>query len=435
MQSRSRDVELTTLSLLDRPAPDVLGELVRVVHASTGALGVRFNVLSSSHQYTLVDIDGADGVVELSESMCVRVIDSPQRTHAVTDARLDDRFRDHDIVRSGEIIGYAASLMVTSTGTPIGTLCIFEPEPREWDERVLATLEAVASTAVRAIEADRAQQSTHERLARMVRDSRELRRSNEHLSAFAGQVSHDLRGPLSAVSLGLELLDEQLSSMSVVPRDLSDDGTEQVSTEMLQSLVRSTRGGASRALHAINGLLEYSSAGAELRRQPVDVARLVDDTLVDLATRRGTTTVVVDELPVVQADPVQLRAVMQNLIGNAFKHGAGARGSVVVDAVRAGSGVVRLRVHDSGEGVPPESRDEIFGRGMRGADAVSAGLEGMGLGLDTCRRVMENHGGRIGVETSERMGGACFWVELPVARAIPSPACASSSPRISSPAP
>lgn len=425
MQARSRDVELTALSLLDHPAPDIVGELLKVVRAATGAPVARFNVLSSKYQYTLVDSEGGDDVVDVNESLCLRVVSSSQRTHAVPDARLDERFAHLGFVTRGEVVGYAASQLVTSNGTPIGTVCVFGSEPSEWDERALATLEAVAAIAVQVIEADRAHKSMHEALSRLVRDRRELNQVNEQLSSFAGQIGADLTAPLASVTLGLSLLEEQLV-------DLGDG--EQLPREALLSLVRSARGGAARAVSTTQALTEYSTAAEELRRRPVEVAQLVDETLIELSSRRGGTTVVVDELPVVQADPAQLRAVIANLIGNAFKHAARPGGCVVIDAVRA-PGVVRLRVHDSGNGVPVEAREEIFGRGVRGADAVAEGREGMGIGLDTCRRVVLNHGGRIGVDTSDRMGGACFWVELPQARALPSPTCESSSPQTSSPAP
>lgn len=398
---RARDVELTSLALLDRPLPDVMSELLEVARVACGAQGARFNVLSSQHQHVLLDADGAEGVVPKEQTLCLRVVDSPERTHLVPDARADERFADLPFVTSGAVVGYAASQLVTERGIPIGTLCVFDAEPHRWDERARRTLEQLARTASRVLEAERSRESVAETLTRAVRDSDELQRSNMHLAAFAGQVSHDLLAPLSAVSLALELVEEQLDE---------DDADPVVA----RGLVGTAVGAARRAQTTVGGLLEFAGLGARLRREPVDAGGLVDEALVDLSARRGTTTVVVEELPPLLGDPVQLRAVVQNLLANAFTHADRPGGCVLVDGEHLGR-VVRLQVHDSGPGVPPELRERIFARGQRGDDARSASVAGHGIGLDTCRRIAASHGGRVGVETSERLGGACFWLELPAA--------------------
>ncbi len=398
---RARDVELTSLALLDRPPPSVMAELLEVARVACGASGARFNVLSSQHQHVLLDADGAEGVVPKEQAPCLRVIDSAQRTHLVPDAREDERFADLAFVTSGAIVGYASSQLVTSRGITIGTLCVFDAEPQQWDERARLTLERLAETASRVLEAERARESMAESLTRVVRDSDELQRSNMHLAAFAGQVSHDLLAPLSAVSLALELVDEQLE----------EDETD---AAVVRGLVGSAVGAARRAQATVGGLLEFAGLGGRLRREPVDGAGLVDEVLVDLSARRGATTVVVDAVPPLLGDPVQLRAVVQNLLANAFTHADRPGVCVLVDGEHLGE-VVRVRVHDSGPGVPPELRERIFARGARGDAARSESVAGHGIGLDTCRRIAASHGGRVGVETSQRLGGACFWLELPAA--------------------
>lgn len=400
---RARDVELTSLAVLDRPVPSVMAELLEVARVACGASGARFNLLSSQHQHVLLDADGAEGVVPKEQALCLRVVDSPQRTHLVPDAREDERFADLDFVTSGSIVGYAASQLVTARGIAIGTLCVFDTEPQPWDDRARRTLEQLAQTASRVLEAERVRESMAESLTRVVRDSDELQRSNMHLAAFAGQVSHDLLAPLSAVSLALELVEEQL-----------DEDEDETDPAVVRALVGTAVGAARRAQATVGGLLEFAGLGGRLRREPVDVAALVDEALVDLSARRGATTVVVDELPVLVGDPVQLRAVVQNLLANAFTHADRPGGCVLVDGEHLGE-VVRLRVHDSGPGVPPELRERIFARGARGDAARSEAVAGHGIGLDTCRRIAASHGGRVGVDTSERLGGACFWIELPAA--------------------
>lgn len=378
-----------------------MSELLQVARVACGASGARFNLLSSQHQHVLLDADGAEGVIAKEQSLCLRVVESTERTHLVSDAREDERFAHLDFVTSGAVVGYAASQLVTERGLPIGTLCVFDDKPLQWDERTRRTLEQLARTASRVLEAERARDAMAETLTRAVRDSDELQRSNMHLAAFAGQVSHDLLAPLSAVSLALDLVEEQLDEGDADPA-------------VLRGFVGTAVGAARRAQTTVSGLLEFAGLGGRLRREPVEAKGLVDAALVDLSARRGKTLVVVEELPLLLGDPVQLRAVVQNLLANAFTHADRPGGCVLVDGERRDE-VVRLRVHDTGPGVPPELREHIFARGVRGDDARSSAVAGHGIGLDTCRRIAASHGGRVGVETSERLGGACFWLELPAA--------------------
>lgn len=125
-------------------------------------------------------------------------------------------------------------------------------------------------------------------------------------------------------------------------------------------------------------------------------------------------TVDVDQLPVVQGDATLLGALAQNLLANAVKFASadGARPRVEVRAERI-SGGWRVTVDDDGPGVPVEERERVFGLMQRGDRAdVEASVDGLGIGLSTCRRIVQAHGGRIGIEDSA-LGGASVWVLLP----------------------
>jgi signal transduction histidine kinase len=166
----------------------------------------------------------------------------------------------------------------------------------------------------------------------------------------------------------------------------------------------------------ISGLMDFAVLGGTLHPVRLDLHTVVADVLQDLSMRRGRAEVVVGDLPKVWADDVQIRAVVQNLVANALKYaGHVDHPRIRIDALVA-HGRARITVSDNGPGVPVDQREEIFELLVRGSDAVRSDVDGLGIGLATCRRILAAHQGALGVEESAE-GGAEFWFELPVADA------------------
>jgi signal transduction histidine kinase len=116
-------------------------------------------------------------------------------------------------------------------------------------------------------------------------------------------------------------------------------------------------------------------------------------------------------LPYVLADPELLRHVIDNLVGNALKYThPGAAAHVDVSAQVLPGGAVRVEVADDGIGIPEVDRPRVFDAFHRSSN--SRGHQGTGLGLTICQRIVERHGGHIGVE-EQPGGGSSFWFVLP----------------------
>jgi signal transduction histidine kinase len=123
------------------------------------------------------------------------------------------------------------------------------------------------------------------------------------------------------------------------------------------------------------------------------------------------------ELPAILGDPVALRQVLENLVGNAAKHGSDGHGWIGVFASAAGGPerpAVEIRVADRGAGIPQEERERIFDPFYRGRRAIAEQVHGTGLGLSLVRRIVEAHGGNIRVE-SDPGKGTEFIVRIPAA--------------------
>ncbi|KAA6432841.1 GAF domain-containing sensor histidine kinase [Agrococcus sediminis] len=367
--------------VLSTPAGSDLEALVELAATICGVPTAVINIIDEEHQHQVASIGFEPGVCAREDSMCNAVLEHPEPV-VVRDAREDARFRESPFV-TGDIASvrfYASSPLRTPDGVAIGTLCIFDEAPGELGARERRALELLSHQVVEVLE--------------LRRLTRELDRSNEQLTHFAAQVSHDLRNPLSALVGFLELASSS-----------EDIGSA-------AAAIARAEGAAARMGAMVDGLLDHSRAGGAARREDVHLDRILADTLDDLDALIVATGARVDAgpLPVVTGDPVLLRLLLQNLLSNALQHGGAAgRGARVEVGAHALTSGWRITVDDDGPGVPEHDRERVFDAMERG-DAGHA--DGLGLGLSTCRRIVRAHGGRIGIDDAPS-GGASVWVVLP----------------------
>jgi len=228
----------------------------------------------------------------------------------------------------------------------------------------------------------------------------ELRLANADLERFTAAAAHDLADPLHTI-VGLAELTVRRYGDQIDP----------TGREYLEHVVE----GARRMRRLLDGLLAYSRATQhELNVEAVDVASALGNVLAGLRARisecRATVEFTADTLPRVTADPTLLEIVLQNLISNALKFSEDDP-RIEVTAERTGE-MWRLEVADNGIGIRPDDQDAIFGlfQRLHPADRYA----GSGLGLAMALRIIERHGGAMGVEP-EPGAGARFWFTLPAA--------------------
>jgi signal transduction histidine kinase len=393
-QDVSRRQAIAGYRVIGAPSEPDLEGLVRLAALICGVSTAVVNIIDDRFQHQIAAVGFTPAMCSREDSMCAVVFQDPGHI-VLSDARSDERFAGNPFV-TGAIASvrfYASSPLVTPTGIPIGTLCVFDEEPGELSLERSAALAALAHQVVDVLELRR---MTHA-----------LRASNEQLENFAGQVSHDLRNPLAAVSGFIEL---------------AADSPELANAPRAARALARADSAAARMETMIAELLEYArSGGRRPQRQPVDLVRVIESVLEDLdaALRQTGARVLVDASVKVIGDATLLTALLQNLIANALKFAAasGVVPHVVITAEALSSGW-RICVDDNGPGVAPDDREVVFDLMERG-DAQD--VPGWGIGLSTCRRIVDAHGGLIGIDESS-LGGASFWVVLPPAEAsVPDP--------------
>ncbi|WP_250002635.1 ATP-binding protein [Actinoplanes sp. M2I2] len=226
-----------------------------------------------------------------------------------------------------------------------------------------------------------------------------MRRYENDLAVFAGVVAHDLKAPLSVIRGHCEVAREDL-----------DDGEPAAARESLGRITLAV----DRMAGLIDTLLAYSTArDAPLRTRRVDLDELVGEVVHDRTAhlRPGDRPVItIGALPAVTADPAMLRHVLDNLIGNALKYvRPGTAPHVDITGSVAG-GRARVEVADRGIGIPDDAKDDVFETFHRAH--AEAGYAGTGLGLAICKRIVERHGGEIGVSDNPG-GGTRFHFTVP----------------------
>ncbi|WP_428422489.1 ATP-binding protein [Methylibium sp.] len=220
----------------------------------------------------------------------------------------------------------------------------------------------------------------------------ELRETIEGLESFNRIVSHDLRGPLGGIAGGARLA-----------RDYMVEGDSAKADHMLQLIAAR----ATTTEQLVGALLALARASdATLKTEPVDMNRLVQEVIESLPFAGPATPVaVVSVLPQMDVDPVLVRQVFLNLIGNALKFAnSGTPLRVEVGADTGADGTVFF-VRDNGVGFDADPTQRLFKPFQR---LHGNQFEGFGIGLSIVRRIVERHGGKVWAE-SERGRGATFY--------------------------
>ncbi|WP_461394194.1 response regulator [Deferrisoma sp.] len=343
----------------------------------------------------------AAGILTLALALALRLQSAVSRPLQELSAAMDR------VTRDGRF-----DLRVRPHGSDeVGTLCLgFNAmlEQLETRDRELAAhrerLEELVAR--RTAELER----TNEELARTVERLREAKEAAEEASRaksrFLANMSHEIRTPMNGV---LGMLDLLLSTRLDARQE---------------RFVRTAERSAEHLLALLNDILDFSKAEAgrleleEIELSPAELVEDVADTFSEAAHAKGLELAVrLDpELPaLVRGDPVRLRQILHNLLGNAVKFTP--QGEVVVSAqVTARSSrraELRFEVADTGIGIPEAAQPHVFEAFTQADGSTTRRFGGTGLGLAICRHLVERMGGEIGFESREGVGSR-FWFAVPL---------------------
>ncbi len=227
--------------------------------------------------------------------------------------------------------------------------------------------------------------------AELQEKSAKLAATNAELEQFSYVASHDLQEPLRTIASFLQLLEKRYGG------SLDGDAHDFIAFAV---------DAAARLQSMIRDLLDYSRVGTRGGAfKACDMGRVVDDVRAGLARavdEAGAEIVVEGDLPVVAADRVQMQSLLQNLIGNALKYRRDDVPPRIVLSAEDQDGQWLFRVADNGIGIEPDYFDRIFQVFQRLHTRDKFG--GTGIGLALCKKIVERHGGGIGVDSTPGQG-------------------------------
>ncbi|OHB50043.1 MAG: hypothetical protein A2Y10_13910 [Planctomycetes bacterium GWF2_41_51] len=240
----------------------------------------------------------------------------------------------------------------------------------------------------------------------MKRLNENLEEANNEMKHFVYIASHDLREPLRKITAFGAILEKSLKDKLD-----SEDATN------FHYMID----GAKRMSQMIDGLLSYSrinTKGQEWKNIELDktINELNRFELGVLLEETHTKINIPEPLPSIKADPVQMRQLMQNIIANGVKYQKkGNIPEITITSKPAANNMIRIEITDNGIGIAPEYQQAVFTMFKRLHSRSE--YEGTGIGLSVCKKIVERHGGQIGVE-SQTGKGSTFWFTVPAATAL-----------------
>ncbi|WP_240642482.1 GAF domain-containing sensor histidine kinase [Nonlabens xiamenensis] len=325
-------------------------------------------------------------------SFCGHTIASEEDIVIVEDAREDERFKDNPLIEDFATIFYAGVPLVDQNGYKLGTLCVYDHEPRTLNDNQIDSLKAMAKQVMQLFE---------QRYQNMVllKTQRQLHERNQELKVFAGIVTHDLKAPLSNIMMVADLLNDTESG-------LSEKGKGYLS-HLKQSSASLNR--------YIDGMLMFYRSDEMVTEEYDEVS------YIDLIEDVIAMTVLEDQIQVIYrptqetsiiTNEIALQQVMVNLVTNAIKYSDKEKTLIQISLEQTDTHY-EISVKDNGQGIAPDKIDQVFKLFYVASEHDKHGKQGTGIGLATVARLLEHMNGKISV-SSELGKWTEFKVSLPV---------------------
>ena len=283
-----------------------------------------------------------------------------------------------------------------------------------YDENELTLVRAIAQLVALVMERERL---LRER-AEVEANALALRETNRLMDEFIGIAGHELRTPLTTIKASVQLARRQIARIKQQAHLLPT--AVMTSTNTIQDLLERAERQIGMQNRLVSDLLDVSriqSGRLELHPAACDIAKLVQDTVIDQRSLTPTRTINLHisptDTPFVEADADRIRQVITNFLSNALKY-SDADKAVNVSVEQLASSV-KVAVQDEGPGLTPEQQKRIWERFYRapGIDIRSGSGVGLGLGLHISQMIIERQGGQVGVDSIPGQGST-FWFTLPM---------------------
>ncbi len=381
-----RLAELRGLDILDTDAEKDFDDIVHLVAQICETPISNISFVDADRQWFKAAVGLEDRETPRDVAFCAHTI-LGNELFVVEDATTDERFHDNPLVTDNPGIRFYAGMPITTaSGARIGALCAIDRTPRILTEEQIAALGVLSRHVSTLLELRRAH-------AQILEQNRRLQELSDLKSRLMAILAHDLRSPMANI----------VSFISLLQNNAVTADEQQELLDELASMLKSTE-------YLLSNVIGWSSR--ELGEAPFLIHDIPLESLVreileplekDIAAKSNALAVEIEAGEIVRSDRNVLIFIIWNLLTNANKF---TRGGRITVSVQKDSEVTRIRVRDTGVGIPPDRISTLFDWGSRKQAAGTDGERGAGLAMLFCHDFARKIGGQIDVKSGLGHGTA-----------------------------
>lgn len=319
-------------------------------------------------------------------AFCAYTITDPSGILMVSNAREDQRFAENPLVTGDPNIAFYAGISLqTSEGMQLGSLCVIDTIPRTLDEQQLWSLKVLGKQVI-------AQMELRKKLLLLSEANRRLAETNQFMQQFATAAAHDIKNPLTTISMSTELL----------TRHLNHSGDHKGHKLALTSL-----NSAKTLAKLINDMLDYSIRPEILTAQheSIELGSFLRRTVSMLSIPENVQISYPEAKIEINTSAIALHQIMINLLTNSVRYNDKQTCLIQIDCVIKDD-LVNITVCDNGMGIRKEELERIFQRNVTLNTSDRFAQSGTGIGLATVKLLVEKLGGQISVQSTPGTGSA-----------------------------
>lgn len=347
------------------------------------------SLIDHKRQFIKASVGMEIGDTDRDIAFCSHSILNPDDIMIVPDSRHDERFHDNPfVIEEPKIIFYAGVPLVTSEGDALGALCVIDHIPRQLSAIQLEALSYLSKQTIRLFELRRAN-------ADLKVSQTRLKAYSEQMESFAYMASHDLKEPARMVNNFMQLLEKKYAAQL---------------DEKAKKYIHFASDGAKRMTVLIDDLLAFARVNNETNTdEEVNTKYLLNEVTAYLkgVIEEKNANIVYEELPVILASATGIKLLFRNLISNALKYQSVNKQSIVEISCEENNTHWQFVVKDNGIGIDSKNLETVF-RLFKRLHSNEA-FTGTGMGLAICKKIVENHGGNIWVESEEGKGSKFYF--------------------------
>lgn len=317
-------------------------------------------------------------------SFCAHAINDPHNVFIIEDSRRNIRFFDNPIVTGDtNVIFYAGVPLINENGLPLGSLCVIDHEPKTLSENQIRSLKALSDQIMKLLELRLKSMKLEKVIVK-------LEKKNQELEIFANIAAHDLKSPLANVSGLIKFFIDNYGSK------IDTEGHE---------IIHLIKSSSDKLRQMIDGLLEYSKTDKIVTENKTEVSlQILKKEISNLFIFQNNCSITfTSKIDSVKTNKTALEQILINLVANAIKYNDKEIAAIEIEVVEEDK-FYKISVYDNGPGILKEDQEIIFQIFEVVSNEDRFGQKGNGIGLATVKKIVEDLGGTIYVESEMGKG-------------------------------